>query len=398
MKIAIDAMGGDYAPQKIVEGAVLFARENATPLVLVGQENLIRAELSKYPVHNLPITIHHAAQVIGMEESPSKASRQKQDASIVVATKLVADGHADALVSAGNSGAVMTSALRYLGRLPGIYRPAIATLIPTQKGHCIVADAGANADCKPEYLLQFAIMAKVVAEKIHNIKEPEVGLLSIGEEKEKGNHLTKRAYPLLENCKDLRFIGNVEGRDIIKGKADVIVCDGFVGNVVLKTVEGTAESIGRMIKAEIAASFLAKIGYFFIQPAFKKFRKKVDYAEYGGAPLLGVNGICIISHGKSTAKAIKNALKVAEQFVSKKVNEEIKNEIKKIPNVHSLSLSSEIKAPAKHHSNDTFTTLSAASRVSGASSFPSGQTCRTEDETNGLSQNRIRPISPTHSR
>lgn len=337
MKIAIDAMGGDYAPQKIVEGAVLAAQESEIPIILVGREREIRSELNKYSTENLPITIQPASEVIGMSESPSKASRQKQDASIVVATKLVAEGRADAVVSAGNSGAVMTSALRYLGRLHGVSRPAIATLIPTQRGgHCIVADVGANADCKPEYLLQFAMMAKVVAEKILTIKEPKVGILSIGEEKEKGNRLTKNSTPLLESCPELRFIGNVEGRDIAKGKADVIICDGFVGNVVLKTIEGTAEAIARMLKAEIAESFLAKIGYFFIQPAFKQFRKKVDYAEYGGAPLLGVNGICIISHGKSNAKAIKNAVKVAERFVSKKVNEEILGEINKIQNLPSL--------------------------------------------------------------
>lgn len=337
MKIAVDAMGGDFAPQKIVEGAVLFAQENKIPLILVGKEKEIRSELNKYSVEGLPITIHHASEVIGMEESPSKASRQKQDASIVVATKLVAEGKADALVSAGNSGAVMTSALRYLGRLPGIYRPAIATLIPTQRGHCIVADVGANSDCKPEYLFQFAIMAKIVAENVLNISNPRVGILSIGEEKEKGNHLTKHTYPLLESCKELNFVGNVEGRDIPKGKADVVVCDGFVGNVALKLMEGTAEVIGRLIKTAIAASFLAKIGFVFIKPAFKQFKKKLDYAEYGGAPLLGVKGVCIISHGKSTAKAIKNAIKEAEKFVLKKVNDEIRKEINDFSHLSPLS-------------------------------------------------------------
>ena len=332
MKIAIDAMGGDFAPQKIVEGAVLSAQESKIPLILVGREEELKAELKKYPAaQNLPIEIHHASEVIGMEESPSKASKTKQDSSIVVASKLLAEGKADALVSAGNSGAVMTSALRYLGRLEGIYRPAIATLMPTQKGHCIVADVGANVDCKPEYLLQFAIMAKIVAQNILNAQNPKVGLLSIGEEKEKGNILTKQAFPLLESCKALNFIGNVEGRDIPKGKADVVVCDGFCGNVVLKTMEGTADVMGKMIKSEINASFLAKIGYLFIRPALNKFKKKMDYAEYGGAPLLGVNGTCIISHGKSSAKAIKNAIKMAEKIVSNRVNEAIKNEIRNMP-------------------------------------------------------------------
>ncbi|MBI1979303.1 MAG: phosphate acyltransferase PlsX [Elusimicrobia bacterium] len=331
MNIAIDAMGGDYAPQKIIEGAVDYAKENNHALILVGRQDKISSELKKYSIQGLAISIHHAAEVIEMHESPSRASKVKQDASIVVATKLLAQGKVDALVSAGNSGAVMTSALRYLGRLPGIHRPAIATLLPTQRGHCVVADAGANADCKPEFLLQFSIMAKLVAEKILDIQNPKVGLLSIGEEKEKGNHLTKETFPLLASAPQIQFIGNVEGRDVPKGRADVVVCDGFVGNVVLKTMEGTADAIGKMIKFEISSSVLAKIGYFFIRPAFKRFRKRVDYAEYGGAPLLGVKGVCIIAHGKSNAKAIKNAIRVAEQFASKKVNEGIVSAIQNLP-------------------------------------------------------------------
>ncbi len=330
MKIVIDAMGGDYAPAKIVEGAVLFAETDNTPLILVGQKEKIELELKKYP-QQTSISMHHASEIIEMEESPSKASRNKKDSSLVVATQLLHRKEADALVSAGNSGAVMTCALRYLGRLPGIYRPTIATAIPTLNGHCIVADVGANADCKPEYLLQFAIMAKIAAQNILNISNPRVGLLSIGEEKEKGNHLTKHAAPFLEACKEINFIGNVEGRDIPKGKADVIVCDGFVGNVVLKTMEGTADAITKMIRQEIMASSLAKFGYLFIKPALKKFKIKMDYTEYGGAPLLGINGTCIISHGKSTGKAIKNAIKVAKRFASGKVNEEITAEIMRLP-------------------------------------------------------------------
>ncbi len=347
MKIAIDAMGGDFAPHKIVEGAVLGAREQGVHVILVGKEPEIRAELAKHDTRNLSITVQHASETIGMEESPSKASRSKQDSSIVVATRMVAEGTADAIVSAGNSGAVMTCALRYLGRLPGIYRPAIATLIPTQRGLCIMADVGANADCKPEYLLQFAVMAKHCAESILEMKNPRIGLLSIGEEKEKGNHLTKHTAPLLEACKSLNFIGNVEGRDITKGKAEVIVCDGFVGNVTLKAIEGTADSIGKMIKAEIAASLLAKLGYLFIRPAFKKFRKRVDYAEYGGAPLLGVKGVCIICHGKSSPKAIKNAIRVSKHFVEGKVNEAIQEDIKRISSDHFVSHALSANMPKK---------------------------------------------------
>ncbi len=333
MKIAVDAMGGDFAPQKIVEGAVLAAREYQTPIILVGKKNVIVAELAKHDTKNLPIFIEHASDIIEMHESPSKASRYKQDSSIVVATRLVAQGKADAVVSAGNSGAVMTSALRYLGRIPGVYRPMIATIIPTQKGSCLVADAGANTDCKPEYLLQFAIMSKIAAETILNISQPRVGLLSIGEEKEKGSALTKRAFPLLESCPYIKFIGNVEGRDIPKGTADVIICDGFVGNVVLKTIEGTAESIQRMIKTIICSSLVAKIGFLCMRHLFKNLKKKLDYAEYGGAPLLGVKGTSIIAHGKSSAKAMKNAIRVAQQCVHQRINDEIRIEIEN-PKTH----------------------------------------------------------------
>lgn len=347
MKIAIDAMGGDYAPQKIVEGAVLAAQERDASIVLVGREKELREELKKYNTDGIPLSIHHAEEVIGMEESPSKASKQKLDASIVVATKLMASGEFDAVVSAGNSGAVMTSALRYLGRIHGVARPAITTVIPTQKGHCIIADVGANTDCKPVYLLQFAIMAKLAAQAMLDIRNPRVGLLSIGEEKSKGNHLTKHTYPLLEAAPGLDFIGNIEGRDIAKGKADVVVCDGFVGNVVLKTLEGTADAIAKMIKSEVAASHLAKIGFLFMRPAFNCFRKKMDYSEYGGAPLLGVKGICIIAHGKSNAKAIKNAVRVAKEFVENKVNEHISAEIKKISHLYSSAESSPALSPVK---------------------------------------------------
>jgi glycerol-3-phosphate acyltransferase PlsX len=270
---------------------------------------------------------HPASQVIGMEHSPSKATKTMPDASIVIATRLLQDKKVDAVVSAGNSGAVMTAALRFLGRIHGVYRPAITTVLPTLNGRCMITDAGANADCKPEYLLQFAIMAKIAAQTILNIQKPTVGLLSIGEEKEKGNHLTKQAYELLQNCKDIHFIGNVEGRDIPKGKSDVVVCDGFVGNVVLKTMEGTADTLTRMLKKEISSSWLAKAGYLLTRPALNRFRKRIDYAEYGGAPLLGVNGACIISHGKSTAKAIKNAVRMAQIVVENKVTDRIYSEI-----------------------------------------------------------------------
>lgn len=334
MRIAVDAMGGDFAPQKIVEGAVLAAREWKVPVVLVGREDAIERELAKHDISGLSITLHPASQVIGMKDSPSKATKTMHDASIVVATRLLHEKKVDALVSAGNSGAVMTAALRILGRIHGVYRPAITTVLPTLDGHCMIADAGANADCKPEYLLQFAIMAKIAAQTILNIEKPTVGLLSIGEEKEKGNHLTKKTYELLQNCGDIHFIGNVEGRDIPKGKSDVVVCDGFVGNVVLKTMEGTADALSRMLKKEISSSWVAKAGYLLTRSAIQRFRQRVDYAEYGGAPLLGVNGACIISHGKSTAKAVKNAIRMAKVVAEKKVMDRIRNEIETFAVTH----------------------------------------------------------------
>ncbi len=337
MRIAVDAMGGDYAPQKIVEGAVLAARESShVSIVLVGKPQEIEAELAKHDISGLSITLHPASQVIGMEHSPSKATKTMHDASIVVAMRLLHEKKVDAVVSAGNSGAVMTAALRILGRIHGVYRPAITTVLPTLSGHCMITDAGANTECKPEYLLQFAVMGKIAAETILDIKNPKVGLLSIGEEKEKGSHLTKHAYPLLEHCKDIEFVGNVEGRDIPRGKSDVVVCDGFVGNVVLKTMEGTADVIGKMLKTEITSSWMAKMGYLLIRSALKRFKKRVDYAEYGGAPLLGVNGVCIISHGKSSAKAIKNAVRVANLVSEKKIVERIREEIETftLPLVH----------------------------------------------------------------
>lgn len=333
MKIALDAMGGDFAPQEVVLGAIDYVRNHKAHVVLVGREDVIRRELEKHSFSSPRLEIHHATEVIGMEESPSRASKEKKDSSIVVATRLVAEGKANAVVSAGNSGAVMTSALRFLGRIEGIYRPAICTIIPTIKGQCLVTDVGANADCKPEYLMQFAVMTKIISQNIFGIKNPKVGLLSIGEEKEKGNHLTKHAHKLMEASKTFNFIGNVEGRDIAAGVADVVVCDGFVGNVVLKTTEGTADAIRRMIKAEVKKRPLAVLGYMLMRPALKAFARKVDYAEYGGAPLLGVNGICIISHGKSSAKAVKNALLAAEKYISHRVNQIIHDEIQKVPHL-----------------------------------------------------------------
>jgi glycerol-3-phosphate acyltransferase PlsX len=328
MKIALDAMGGDDAPAAVVEGAVLAARELDVEIVLVGDEKEIQKELSRYPAQGLPLSVHHAPQRVDMHESPSSVVRKKRDSSIWIATELVQKSQAVAVISAGNTGASMATALFILGSLVGVERPAIATSLPTLKGTSILIDVGANVDCKPQHLFQFAIMGSIYAKEILGIPEPKVGLLSIGEEDTKGNELTKEVFKMLK-ASTLRFIGNVEGRDVYTGGADVIVCDGFIGNVALKISEGLSDAIGQFLKKEITASPFAKLGYFLLKPAFSSFRKKVDYAEYGGAPLLGVDGISIICHGRSSGKAIKNAVRVAKESYSRGVNRLIKEQIEK---------------------------------------------------------------------
>lgn len=328
MKIALDAMGGDYAPQKIVEGAVLAARDYNIEAILVGDQNAIKRELSKYNTKGLSLSIHHASQKVEMQDSPSVAIRKKRDSSIYVATTLVKRKEAAAVISAGHTGAMMATALFVLGPLKGVERPAIATVLPTITGTSVMLDVGANVDCKPQHLFQFSIMGEVYAERVLGIRRPRIGLLSIGEEDIKGNLLTKETFRLLKTS-PLNFIGNVEGRDVYMGNADVIVCDGFIGNVALKISEGLADAIIKLLKKEIAAATFGKIGYRILKPAFIRFKKRIDYSEYGGAPLLGVNGICIICHGRSSAKAIKNALKVAKDFSESKVNEYIQKDIEK---------------------------------------------------------------------
>jgi glycerol-3-phosphate acyltransferase PlsX len=261
-----------------------------------------------------------------MLDSPATVFRRKKDSSIRVANELVKSGEAVAVISAGHTGAAMAASLFILGPLEGIERPAIATMMPTVKGTCVVLDVGANVDCKPSHLLQFAIMGEVFAKHLLRNPNPKVGLLSIGEEETKGNELTKEAFKLLTET-SLNFIGNVEGRDVMMGKADVIVCDGFIGNVVLKATEGVAGAIGAVLKDGIGTSILRKIGYFLMRPAFQKLKAKMDYAEYGGAPLLGINGISIISHGRSSDRAIKNAIRVAVEFAKGEVNRHIHEDI-----------------------------------------------------------------------
>jgi len=319
MRVAVDAMGGDHAPVVEVEGAVAAAREFAIPVTLVGDTDRLRQELAKHDCQGLDITIQHAAEVVGMHDSASDAVRKKKDSSIRVAFELVKQGAADAVVSAGNSGATMAAGMFVLKRIKGIERPAIAQMFPTLRGKTLVLDVGGNVDCKPIHLVQFAIMGEVYARHVMGVAKPRIGLLSNGEEESKGNELTRETNAALKTI-PLAYAGYVEGRDIFNGTVDVVVCDGFVGNVVLKLSEGLAEAVGKMLKEEIQQSFLSKVGYLLSRTAFKNFKKKVDYAEYGGAPLLGIDGVGMICHGGSNAKAIKNAVRFAHEYAQKGVN------------------------------------------------------------------------------
>jgi phosphate acyltransferase len=326
--IAVDAMGGDDAPKAEVEGAIRAARSLGVRVILVGKQDVVRAELRRHEdVSDLPIEIQHASEHITMEDSAGKAARQKRDSSIRVAARLVRDGAADGVVSAGNTGAVMATAKLVQGMLPGVDRPALAAAFPTLRGTpVIVVDVGANVDCSPRMLAQFAVMGDIYSRVIFHTYRPRVGLLSIGEEEHKGNELTRAATPLLKAL-PIHFIGNVEGRDIYTGETDVIVCDGFIGNVALKVSEGLVEMVYKMLRESLEATITRKIGSLLARAAFKEFKKRVDYSEYGGAPLLGVKGICIITHGRSNANAIKNAIRVAAEFAQGKINEQIEAEL-----------------------------------------------------------------------
>jgi glycerol-3-phosphate acyltransferase PlsX len=324
--IAVDAMGGDYAPAHPVAGAVMAAREYGARLVLVGRSSEIQAELARHNAPGLPLEIVHASEVVGMDESPVTAFRRKKDSSIRVAATLVRDGRAQGVVSAGNTGAVMTTVKMICGVLEGVERPALCAVVPNLRGPSVWLDVGANIECRPDHLVQFAIMGHLYSREVLGVENPRVGLMGIGEEDSKGNEVTREAFRVLKDA-PLNFIGNVEGRDIFNGKADVIVCDGFIGNVSLKAVESAAEAILHFMREEISKSFLAKLGYLLARPALRDFRKKVDYAEYGGVPLLGMRGAAIICHGGSSARAIKNAVRVTLDFVRNGVNDRIHDEI-----------------------------------------------------------------------
>jgi glycerol-3-phosphate acyltransferase PlsX len=328
LRIAIDAMGGDHAPVSTVAGALEAVKSDPSlTVVLVGDENEIRRHLpSPVPAG---IEIHHASDVIGPEEEPVKAVRRKKDASLVVAVRLARDEQVAAAISAGNTGALMTAGLLIAGRMKGIERPALAAFIPTMKGKVTLAlDVGANMDAKPVHLLQYAIMGSMYVEKVLGFEQPTVGLLNVGTEEAKGNELTKLTFPLLAKA-NIRFAGNVEARDILQGVSDVVVCDGFAGNVMLKSLEGAVVTIFGQLKQEFTSSFLNKLAAAVLKPSLLRFKRRMDYEEYGGAPLLGLQVPVFKAHGSSDARAIKNAILTAGRFVRQDVNRFIQDELEK---------------------------------------------------------------------
>jgi glycerol-3-phosphate acyltransferase PlsX len=326
-RIAVDVMGTEAAPGPELDGAILAARERLAEIVLVGPADRLKRELAQRDARGLNFEIAHASEVVTMEDAAAKAFRHKKDSSMRVAARLVRDGKVDGLVSAGNTGAAMATAKITLGVLEGVDRPALAAVMPTLKGTAtIVLDVGANVECEPENLTQFAIMGEIYYRAIFGVNRPRVGLLSNGEEAHKGSELVRLTHQRLRQL-PLNFIGNVEGRDVINGKVDVMVTDGFTGNVVLKTSEGVAMVLAGMLREALSSTVSAKLGAALAQRALRRFRKRVDYSEYGGAPLLGVRGVCIITHGGSNANGIKNAIRVAAEFAAGEVNDKIQREL-----------------------------------------------------------------------
>jgi glycerol-3-phosphate acyltransferase PlsX len=316
IRIAVDAMGGDHAPAVIIEGAVAAARHLDIEVALVGPTDVLQEALTAHPdAAQLPIFAVEAPDVIGMADAPAAALRRKPKASIRVAADLVARGEAGALFSAGHTGATVMAAHGAFGMIPGVDRPALATTIPTRDRPAVLLDAGASVECRPQHLLQFAIMGSVYARLALAVERPRVGLLSIGEEATKGNELTREAHRLLKAA-PLNFIGNVEGREIYSGVADVIVCDGFTGNVVLKTSEGLVEAVAALLGDELQGTFSSQVGSLLSRRAFRRFQRRVDYSEFGGAPLLGVAGLAIVGHGRSSVKAVRNAIAMAYRFAT----------------------------------------------------------------------------------
>ncbi len=336
--IAVDAMGGDHAPGSVVEGIIEASRGSPHRLILVGRREDIGRELARHGLHEAgegPISVIDARDVIGMDESPALALRQKKHSSIRIACHLVREGQAQGLISAGNTGAVVVTAKVVMGTLQGIDRPAVMAVLPNLKGQSVWLDVGANVDPRPEHLLQCAVMGQSYAREIMGIAEPRVGLLGIGEEESKGNAMTREVLRLLRASR-MNCIGNVEGRDIFNGNADVIVSDAFTGNVSLKAIESVAEMLAVLLREEMSHSWSARLGYLFARGAFRKFKKRIDYAEYGGMPLLGVKGSAIICHGRSSPKAIKNAVRVAAEAINSRVNERIQESMTTYRPLHAV--------------------------------------------------------------
>ena len=329
--IAVDAMGGDQAPRPEVEGSVLAAREYGVRILLVGQPAEVKRELSRHSLRGLEIEVVPATEVITMSDSPMDAFRKKKDSSAHVAARLVRQGQANGFVSSGNTGAVMAVARFVLGTLPSVQRPALAAPFPTSRGGVsVLLDVGANVDSKVAHLLQFAVMGEIYYRVIFGARRPKVGLLSIGEEEMKGNELTREVHNRMKRL-SLNFVGNVEGRDLFSGNVDVVVCGGFIGNIALKISEGVAQHIALFLKKALQSSIASQVGYVLSRNAYKEFRKKIDYSEYGGAPLLGVRGIVVIGHGRSNANAVKNAVRVTTELSQARLNEKIEQELSALP-------------------------------------------------------------------
>jgi glycerol-3-phosphate acyltransferase PlsX len=328
IKIAVDGMGSDNSPRSEVEGAVQASRDYGVHVILVGKEPVL-SPLLKGQSRGSAVELRHASEVIAMDEQPTAALRKKKDSSIRVAADLVRQGVASGLVSAGNTGAVMAISKMVMGTVRGVDRPALAAVLPTLEGHAVLLDVGANVACKPHHLVQFAIMGHLFSKKIVGVSSPRVGLMSVGEEESKGNDLTKEVYKALKEIR-INFIGNVEGRDIYNGRADVIVCDGFTGNVALKTSEGLIEAVLQLLKEELNSNLKAKLGALLSQRSFQRLKKRLDYSEYGGAPLLGLRGVSIICHGRSSSNAIKNAIRVAKECAENQVSAKLEVELSQV--------------------------------------------------------------------
>lgn len=328
VKVAVDAMGGDNAPGEIIHGAVDAVNTNENiKILLVGKEDVIKKELSNYNFNKNQIEVVHAPDIIHTGEPPVMAIRKKKESSLVVAMNLVKDKTADAFVSAGSSGAILVGGQLIVGRIKGVERPPLAPLIPTKDGVSLLVDCGANVDARPSHLVQFAKMGSIYMENVMGVKNPRVAIVNIGAEEEKGNQLVKETFPLLKECNDINFIGSIEARDIPNGDADVIVCEAFVGNVILKLYEGVGATLISKVKAGMMSTFRSKIGALLVKPALKKTLKSFDASEYGGAPLIGLNGLVVKTHGSSKAKEVCNSILQCQKFKEQKINEKIKEVI-----------------------------------------------------------------------